>query len=185
MNRRLSPALIALMAVLIALTAVFTVVIQIPIPAQGYLNLSDVAITFAALAFGPWIGAIAGGVGTAIADLATGYAMYAPISLLAHGVEGFLIGWLGRGRRTVPGMIGAWAAGSAAMVLIYLVGGALLVAWTGGDSLAVGWAASLAQVPFNIAQAVIGAIIGIPLVIAVRKAYPAIDQLGRPRTWTE
>jgi len=176
MERRLSPAMIALMAVLIALTAVFTIAIQIPIPAtQGYWNLSDAAITFAALAFGPWVGGVAGGVGTALADLATGYAQYAPISLLAHGLEGFLIGWLGRGRRSLPGMILAWAAGAAAMVLIYLLGGAVLK----------GWPAALAEVPFNVIQAVMGAVIGIPLVIAVRKAYPAIDQIGRPRKWTE
>jgi hypothetical protein len=28
-------------------------------------------------------------------------------------------------------------------------------------------------------------VVGIPLLLAVRAAYPAIDQLGRPRTWTE
>lgn len=176
MERRLSPAMIALMSVLIALTAVFTIVLQIPIPAtQGYWNLSDAAITFAALAFGPWVGAVAGGVGTALADLATGYAQYAPISLLAHGLEGFLIGWLGRGRRSVSGMIVAWAAGAAAMVLVYLLGGTVLK----------GFPAAVAEVPFNVIQAVMGAVIGIPLVIAVRKAYPQIDQIGQPRKWTE
>ncbi len=176
MNRRLSPTMIALTAVLIALTAVFTIVIQIPIPAtQGYWNLSDAAITFAGLAFGPWTGGIAGGVGTAIADLATGYAQYAPISLLAHGLEGLLIGWIGRSRRSVAGMILAWAAGATAMVLVYLLGGTILK----------GFPAAVAEVPFNVVQATMGAVIGIPLVIAVRKAYPAVDQIGRPHTWTE
>jgi uncharacterized membrane protein len=168
--------MIALMAVLIALTAVFTVAIQIPIGATGgYWNPSSIAITFAGLAFGPWVGGVAGGVGTAIADLVSGYAQFAPISLVAHGLEGFLIGWLGRGRRTVPGMVFAWSIGSLAMILTYLVGGALLK----------GWPASFAEVPFNVFQAIVGGLVGIPLVIAVRKAYPAIDQLGRPRTWTE
>jgi uncharacterized membrane protein len=176
MNHRLSPTLIALTAVLIALTAVFTIAIQIPIPAtQGYWNLSDAAITFAGLAFGPWVGGVAGGVGTAIADLATGYAQYAPISLLAHGLEGFLIGWIGRSRRSVSGMILAWFAGSTAMVLVYLLGGTILK----------GFPAAVLEVPFNVIQAIMGAVIGIPLVMAVRKAYPAVDQIGRPRTWTE
>jgi hypothetical protein len=48
-----------------------------------------------------------------------------------------------------------------------------------------GFPAALAEVPFNVVQAIMGAVIGIPLVIAVRKAYPQIDQIGRPRQWTE
>ena len=96
--------MIALSAVLIALTVVFTLLIKIPTPARGYVNLSDVAITFAGLIFGPWVGMVAGGVGTALADLLAGFAPFAPSSMVADGVEGFLIGWLGRGKRTVGGM---------------------------------------------------------------------------------
>jgi len=168
--------MIALMAVLIALTAAFTIAIQIPIGATGgYWNPSSIAITFSGLAFGPWVGGVAGGVGTAIADLATGYGQFAPISLLAHGLEGFLIGWLGRKRRTLPGMIFAWSMGSLAMILVYLLGGALLK----------GWPASFGEVPFNVFQAIVGGLVGIPLVMAVRRAYPQIDQMGQSRTWTE
>ena len=51
---RVSPARIALAALLIALTTVFTLLIRVPVPAtQGYVNLSDVAITFTGLIFGP------------------------------------------------------------------------------------------------------------------------------------
>jgi uncharacterized membrane protein len=72
-------------------------------------------------------------------------------------------------------MILAWAAGAAVMVLVYLLGGTVLK----------GFPAAVAEVPFNVVQAVMGAVIGIPLVMAVRKAYPAVDQIGRPREWTE
>ena len=115
-RRQISPAIIALVAVLIALTTVFTLLVTIPTPARGYVNLSDVAITFAGLIFGPWVGMVAGGVGTALADLLGGFAPFAPLSLVAHGLEGLLIGWLGRGQRTVGGMAIAWLAGSVAMV---------------------------------------------------------------------
>jgi uncharacterized membrane protein len=172
----LPPALIALCAVLIALTTVFTLLIKIPTPARGYVNLSDVAITFAGLIFGPWVGMVAGGVGTALADLLAGFAPFAPLSLVAHGVEGFVIGWLGRGRRTVGGMIIAWLAGSLAMVAIYLLGEGLFY---------TGWAPALAEAPMNLFQALIGGVIGIPLVLAVRKAYPPIDRIGQRRQWTE
>jgi uncharacterized membrane protein len=174
--RSLSPAMIALSAVLIALTTVFTLLIKIPTPARGYVNLSDVAITFAGLIFGPWVGMVAGGVGTALADLLAGFAPFAPLSLVAHGAEGFLIGWLGRGRRTVGGMFIAWLAGALAMVAIYLLGEGLFY---------TGWAPALAEAPMNFFQAIIGAVVGIPLVLAVRKAYPPIDRIGQRSQWTE
>lgn len=169
--------MIALVAVLIAFTFIMTKVVQIPIPAsQGYWNLSDAATAFAGFIFGPWVGFVAGGVGTAIADLSTGtYAVWAPVSLLAHGLEGFLIGLLGRNRRSLPGMILAYVVGALAMILVYLLGGTVIK----------GWPAALAEVPFNAAQALVGGVIGIPLVLAVRKAYPPVDRIGRRSTWTE
>lgn len=177
MNRRLSPAIIALAALLIALTTVFTLLVRVPVPAtQGYVNLSDVAITFAALIFGPWVGLVAGGIGAALADLLGGYAQFALLSLVAHGLEGFAIGWLGRGRKGLPGMILAWLAGALIMAAGYLIGEGLLL---------TGWPAAIAEVPSNAFQAVVGAVVGIPLVLAVRKAYPPIDRLGQRRTWTE
>jgi uncharacterized membrane protein len=176
MNRKLSPALIALTSLLISLTTVFTLLIRVPTPARGYVNLSDVAITFASLAFGPWVGMVVGGVGTALADLLGGFAPFAPLSLIAHGLEGLLMGLLAWRRRSVPMLILAWFVGSAAMICCYLVGEALFY---------TGWQLALLEVPLNAFQAVIGGLVGIPLLVAVRAAYPAIDELGRRKTWTD
>lgn len=174
---RLSPAKVAMTALLIALTTVFTLVVRVPVPAtQGYVNLSDVAITFTGLVFGPWVGLAAGGVGTALADLLGGYAQFAWLSLIAHGAEGLLIGWLGRGRRALPAMVGAWFVGALAMVAAYLLGEGLVL---------TGWPAALAEAPMNVLQVVVGAVVGIPLVLAVRRAYPPVDRLGQRPTWRE
>jgi uncharacterized membrane protein len=177
MNSRLTPAMIGLLAVLIALVAVFTLVPRVPVPATGgYVNLSSVAITFSSLVFGPFVGAVTGGIGTAIADLLGGFLPFAPLSLIAHGLEGFLIGLLGRGQHSVGRMVLAWFVGSLAMMAVYFIGESLFL---------TGPAAALAEVPFNAFQAVLGAIVGIPLVFAVRRAYPAVDRLGQRQTWTE
>ena len=61
------------------------------------------------------------------------------------------------------------------MVVGYLLGGIPIV----------GLATSALDIPANAFQALLGALVGIPLVFAVRKAYPAIDRLGRRQTWTE
>jgi uncharacterized membrane protein len=176
MGRRLSPAMVALVALLIALTTVFTMLVRVPTPARGYVNLSDVAITFASLAFGPWVGAVAGGFGAGLADVLGGFAPFAPLSLVAHGLEGLVIGWLGRGKRSLPVIILAWLAGSAVMVACYLIGEGLFL---------TGWPPALLEMPLNAFQALVGAIGGIPLFLAVRQAYPLVDQIGRRRKWTE
>jgi uncharacterized membrane protein len=61
-------------ALLMALVATATMVLRLPTPAtEGYINLGDVVIVAAALLFGPWAGAVAGGVGAAMADVLGGY----------------------------------------------------------------------------------------------------------------
>ncbi|MGI6368461.1 MAG: ECF transporter S component [Anaerolineae bacterium] len=168
---------VALVAMLIAVTAVFTLLIRIPVPAtQGYFNFSDVAIVFSSIAFGPAVGLAVGGLGTALADAVGGFAQWAPLSLLAHGLEGLLIGMLAYRRPLSMRLLG-WALGSAAMVAIYYLGSALVLV---GD-----WVVPLAEMPINLVQAAAGALVGVPLYHAVRRAYPAIDQLGERPTWTE
>ena len=176
MKRSLSPTLIALAALLIALTTVFTMLIRIGTPARGYVNLSDVAITFSSLAFGPLVGTIAGGIGTAIADMLSGYAPFAPLSLAAHGLEGLLIGLVALRSNSIVRVSLAWLAGATAMVATYLVGEGLFY---------TGWPLAIAEVPLNALQAIVGALVGIPLVFAVRAAYPPIQRLGKEHDWTE
>ncbi|GAB4524318.1 MAG: ECF transporter S component [Anaerolineae bacterium] len=176
MRTHVTPIFIAVVAIMIAVTTVFTLSVRVPVPAtNGYVNLSDVAIYFAAFAFGPWVGLIAGGVGTALADLIGGYAQFALLSLLAHGLEGFVAGWLGKDRQFL-GMVGAWAAGAVVMCALYLLGEGLVL---------TGWAAAFAELPFNAFQNLVGALVGIPLVLAVRKAYPPLTHMLTRQAWRE
>ena len=76
-----------------ALVAVATFLVQVPIPAtKGYLNFGDIMIFVSALTFGPIVGGFAGGVGSAISDVASGYAYFAPFTLIIKGAEGLIAG---------------------------------------------------------------------------------------------
>ena len=87
--------LLSITALMTALIAVLTVSFQIAVPAtQGYFNLGEVGVFITAILFGPIIGGIAGGVGSMTADLATGYVLYAPGTLVIKGFEGFIVGYL-------------------------------------------------------------------------------------------
>ena len=87
---------IATLAIAIALVAVFTMVIRIPL-GSGYLNLCDVAIAFCAFTLGPVTAAVAGALGPAFADLAGGYAQWAVVSFLVHGIEGLVMALIVKG----------------------------------------------------------------------------------------
>mgnify|MGYP000020470732 CR=1 FL=1 len=82
-------------AIMTALVTVVTMAFQIYIPAtQGYFNLGESIVYLTALLFGPAIAAFAGGVGSMMADIFTGYLHYAPWTLVNKGIEGYLAGWL-------------------------------------------------------------------------------------------
>lgn len=161
---------VASVAILAAVTTVFTIFIRVPSPATGYFNLGDMAIAFIAFTFGPFSAPIAGGVGTGLADLIGSYAQWAPVSLVVHGLEGLAIGIVARARPSnvpVVALPRAAAAGLAGVVIMtagYFVGGILLI----------GIRAALAEAPGNVLQSAAGVVLGLPLSFAVAQAYPQI-----------
>jgi uncharacterized membrane protein len=161
-----------LTAVLTAVTFVLTRMIQIPTPAKGYIHLGDAAIFFAAFAFGPVVGGIAGGLGTALSDITSGYAQWAIFSFPVHGLQGWVVGAMVHRLNGEIGRINwyqsllAVGAGSVVVVVGYFVAGIILM----------GLVAAVAEVPANIIQALSGGLIGAPLYFAVRQAYPPLAQ---------
>jgi len=172
----LDPRTIALIAVLTAVTIVFTLAVRIPFaPTRGYFTLADVGVYFAGFAFGPLIGFIVGGLGTGLADVLGGYAHFAIWSFLIHGTQGLVAGLLGH-RKGLPGMVAGWIAGGAIMVAGYFTVEYFLY----GPGPAAGEATTV-----NLPQVAIGGLLGLLLVLAVRRAYPQIDLLTQRRTWRE
>lgn len=84
---------IAFSAIFCALVFVATMYVRIPF-AIGYFNLGDAFILVSAVCCGPVGGALSGLVGATLADLVSGYAIYAPFTLVVKGVEGLLCGIL-------------------------------------------------------------------------------------------
>jgi len=90
---------LAIGAVLAALVCVATLALTLGIPATGgYFNIGEIVIYVAALLFGPIVGALAGGVGAAIADALVA-PQFAPGTLIVKGFEGAIVGYLNRSFR--------------------------------------------------------------------------------------
>ena len=67
--------------------------LSIPLPSgYGYVNLGDAGVYLCALLLPGGLGALAAGVGAALADLILGWAMYAPVTLLIKGLTALLAG---------------------------------------------------------------------------------------------
>jgi uncharacterized membrane protein len=159
---------ITLIALMSAMIFVLTVVPRIPVPATGgYIHLGDTGITFAACAFGPIVAMASGGLGTALADL-MGYPQWAIFSLIVHGLQGYLLGIILRKKLSLLNAI------LSALISILVVVGGYFISGVILESPAV---AAVEILP-NTLQAFSGSLIGIPLFLAVRRAYPPINRFS-------
>jgi uncharacterized membrane protein len=141
-------------AVFAALTAVATMVINIPLPnVQGFVNIGDTIVLIAGLTFGPTVGALAGAIGSSLADILLGYGHWAPWTFVIKGLEGLIAGWLAR-----KPFVGA-PAGAGIMVFGYFIAGTVFY----------GIGPAVASLPGDLVQGAVSAILALLLVFPLRK----------------
>ena len=93
----------------VAATAVFTAFVfvttfsfAVTTSTGGYFDVGEIMVYITALVMGPYVGAFAGGVGSAMSDALLA-PQYAPGTLVIKACEGFIVGYLGqRGFRESP-----------------------------------------------------------------------------------
>ena len=74
-------------------TTLLLTLLSLPLPSgYGYVNLGDGGVFLCALLLPGGLGALAAGVGAALADLILGWAVYAPVTLLIKGLTALLAG---------------------------------------------------------------------------------------------
>ena len=113
---KLNSRTISINALAIALVCLSTMFLQFPIP-LGYAHLGNCFILISGVFFGPVTGLLAGGIGSALSDLLTGYAQWIIPTLIIKGitVNMFKI-------RTAAASI----VGIIIMVVGYFIGGSIL-----------------------------------------------------------
>lgn len=150
---------VAIIGVMAALTTVATMIVQIPTPAtRGYINLGDTMVMLSGKLFGTLIGSLAGGIGSSLADLLSGYGHWAPFTLVIKGVEGGIAG-LSKRRGKLLSLILLIIAGAE------MVFGYFLVEWY-----LYGLGGALQEIPGNTFQAVSGVIFAYLLTPVIKKA---------------
>ena len=151
-----------LCAAFAALTCLATLVIQVPSPLSGFMNLGDALVLTSAALLGPIYGTAAAGIGSCLADIISGYAIYAPATLVIKSLMALALCFflcLIRRPRILACLLGGLAAESV-MVLGYFAYDGFFLGY--GLGAAVG-------IPANLMQAALGLLIAMFLIPLLKK----------------
>ena len=145
-------------ALFAALVCVATMIIKIPSPLKGYINLGDCIVLLSGWMLPPAYGFLAAGIGSALADLFSGYVVYAPATFIIKSLMSF-IAFYGFKllNKKIPNTLSRVVAGLTAelfMILGYFV----------FEGILYGFGPSLVNIPANTVQGVAGLVIGIVLI---------------------
>ena len=156
-------------ALLSALCLVMTRVVVIPAP-TGYLNLGDCGVLLSAWMLGPFYGGMAAGIGTMLADVLSGFALYAPatfvIKFAMAAAAALVLGRKKNSKTTRAYIVGAVIA-EVIMVAGYFTYESMV--------LGVGLAAA-ASVPANVVQGIVCAAAAVVLMGALRKSMAVLAE---------
>ncbi|MBQ3948047.1 MAG: ECF transporter S component [Ruminococcus sp.] len=163
--------LITLTALLTAFTTVSTMIIRIPTPTKGYVNLGDCLVNISAWLLGPVYGAAAAGIGSALADVFSGYIVYALATLIIKGAMAVasynIYHVISKNKDSLTGKIfGALAAE------IIMIGGYFIF-----ESILYGsFTVAALGIVGNIAQGIMGIASSVVVYEAIIKRIPKITQ---------
>jgi len=149
---------IVMAALMAALTCVATMIIKVPSPLKGYLNLGDCIVLVSGWMLPPVYGFCAAGLGSALADIFSGYILYAPATFVIKGLMA-LIAFCGfklmskKQGRTIAAIISGVAA-EIMMVLGYYV----------FEGFMYGFVPAAVNIPANSVQGAAGLILGVILI---------------------
>jgi uncharacterized membrane protein len=140
---------LAFLALFVALIAVATMIIRVPIPqTNGYMNLGDSMVLLSGIFFGPALGFLAGGIGSALADILGGYPQWAGWTLAIKGIEALIVGLAVRYLKIKADKI------SLVIILCFIVATAWMVfGYFSAETLMYTQKAALVELPANIIQA--------------------------------
>ncbi|MFJ9384075.1 ECF transporter S component [Peribacillus sp. NPDC101481] len=154
-------------AMLIALVflSTFFLNIKLPIAANGGLvHLGTAMLFIASILFGPKKAALAGAIGMGLFDIVGGWTLWAPITIVARGLQGYIVGKIawskGRNGTSTAFNVIATIVSIPFMIAVYYIGEGILYG---------NWIAPLASIPGDLVQNILGIIVAVPVCVALKK----------------
>jgi uncharacterized membrane protein len=159
---------IILAGLMMAMIVVATMVIVVPSPG-GYIHLGDAMIFLSVLILGWKYGAVAAGVGSALADILVGYAAWAPWTLVIKGIMAAVMGIFILRAMRKPG-ITILGVPFYQLVGMVLAGCVMVAGYYVAQGIIYGnFIAAAVGIPLNILQFTVGLIIATILAAALYK----------------
>ena len=150
-------------AMLAALVCVATMIIKIPSPMKGYMNLGDCVVLLCGWALPPFYGFCAAGIGSALADIFSGYIIYAPATFLIKGIMALILYRLHQSLHKKMSMTPACLIAGAASELFMVAGYYIF------EGLMYGFGPALVNMPANLVQGATGLVLGVLLIRLFQK----------------
>ena len=160
---------IVMAALIAALACIATMVIKIPSPLKGYINLGDCVVLIAGWMLSPTYGFLAAGLGSALADVFSGYAIYAPATFVIKGLMALIAFY---GFKLLHNKIGNLQSKIIAGIFAEIV---MILGYFVFEGFLYGFAPSLVNIPANGVQGIAGLIIAVVLIKFFEKTKIAIE----------
>lgn len=155
---------IVIASMLAALCCVATMIIKIPSPLKGYINLGDCVVLISGWVLSPVYGFLAAGIGSALADLFSGYVVYAPATFIIKGVMAIVAYFCFKGMHNKLGNTPSRIIGGLLAEIVMILGYFVF------EGIIYGFAPSVVNIPANGVQGIAGIIIGLVLVKIFEKS---------------
>ncbi|MBQ3573157.1 MAG: ECF transporter S component [Clostridia bacterium] len=150
-------------AMLAALVCVATMAVKIPSPLKGYLNLGDCIVLLSGWILPPFYGFFAAGIGSALADIILGYAIYAPATFVIKGIMAVIAFFAVKSLSGKLGRLASAALGGLVAELVMVFGYFLF------EGFIYGFSPSVINIPANAVQGAAGLIIGVILIRIIER----------------
>ena len=150
-------------ALMAALVCMATMIIKIPSPLKGYLNLGDGIVLLSGWLLSPAYAFLAAGLGSALADVFSGYLLYAPVTFLIKGGMALIAFY---GFRLLNKRIGNLASRIIIGILAELV---MVFGYYVFEGFLYGFIPSLVNILPNACQGIAGIIIAVVFINILKK----------------
>ena len=150
-------------SMLAALVCVATMIIKIPSPLKGYINLGDCVVLLSGWLLSPLYGFLAAGIGSALADVFSGYIAYAPATFVIKGLMAIIAYF---GFRLLHKRLGSFSSRIISGTLSEII---MILGYFIFEGFLYGFVPSLVNIPANAVQGVAGLIIGTILIKVFEK----------------
>ncbi|MBQ0139933.1 MAG: ECF transporter S component [Kurthia sp.] len=163
-SKTLDLTIIAMLATLV-FVATLILNIKLPLPGNGGLvHLGTAMLFISSILFGPKKGAYAGAIGLGLFDLVGGWVLWAPITIIARALQGYIVGKIAwsnekNGTSFLYNLL-ALVVSIPVMMSIYYIGESILYG---------NWITPLTSLPGDFMQNILGVFLALPVCKILQK----------------